>query len=143
MMLERGGFPQQGLVPQLFQNHEVCYRPKHYTKAVSGRNSEEMAERTSSNGWTTGITLAANGWAPEEEKVMLPLYPVGNVSQHYRNIPQPIKNDIVLLQMEIEKHFNSPSQRLQFRNVLGETYQKPLESVADVYEDVCRLVQRG
>ena len=88
-------------------------------------------------------SVAANGWAPEEEEVMLPLHPVGHVSQHYRNIPQPVKNDIVLLKMEIEKHFNSPSQRLQFRNVFGETYQKPLESVADVYEDVCRLVQRG
>ena len=48
-----------------------------------------------------------------------------------------------MLKREIEGHFHSPSQRLQYKNLLGERYQKTHESVADFYEDVCRLVQRG
>ena len=146
-MLEDGEFPQQGLVPQLFGNNDVRYRPQRIVPRRSvveiakfgGEDKEDIIEWLDS--WNRSV--AANGWTPEEEQVMLPLYLVGRASQHYRTIAQQFRNDIILLKLEIEKHFNSPSQRLQFRNVLGERYQKPHESVADFYEDVCRLVQRG
>jgi len=145
-MLEDGGFPQQGLVPQLFAN-DVRYIPRRTVPRRSvveiakfgGEDKEDIIEWLDS--WNRSV--AANGWTPEEEQVMLPLYLVGRASQHYRTISEQVKNDIVLLKLEIKKHFNSPSQRLHFRNVLGERCQKPHESVADFYEDVCRLVQRG
>ena len=104
-----------------------------------GEDKEDIIEWLDS--WNRSVV--ANGWTPEEEQVMLPLYLVGRASQHYRTIPQQFNNNIILLKLEIEKHFNSPSQKLQFRNVLRERYQKPDESVADFYEDVCRLVQPG
>ena len=47
------------------------------------------------DGWNRSV--AANGWTPEEEQVMLPLYLVGRASQHYRTISQQVKNDIILL----------------------------------------------
>ena len=122
-MLEDGGFPQQGLVPQLFVN-DVRYIPRRTVPRRSvveiakfgGDDKEDIIE------WLDGSnrSVAANGWTPEEEQVMLPLYLVGRASQHYRTTSQQVKNDIVLLKLEIKKHFNSPSQRLHFRNVLGE-----------------------
>ena len=104
-----------------------------------GEDREDLVEWM--DNWNRAA--AANGWTLEEEQVMLPLYLTNRASQHYRNIPQRIKSDITLLKKELEDHLNSPSQKLQCRNLLGERYQKPQESVADFYEDICRLVQRG
>ena len=42
-------------------------------------------------------SVAATGWTPEEEQVMLPLYLVGRASQHYRTIAQQFRNDNILL----------------------------------------------
>ena len=98
-MLEDGGFPQQGLVPQLFVN-DVRYIPRRTVPRRSlveiakfgGDDKEDIIE------WLDGSnrSVAANGWTPEEEQVMLPLYLVGRASQHYRTTSQQVKNDIVL-----------------------------------------------
>ena len=149
-----GGQQQQGLVPQLFGGNfegnpmpqQVRYRPRVAPRRsvveiekFAGEDRESIIEWLDS--WNRAT--AANGWTPDEEQVMLPLYLLGRASQFYRNLSLQIKNDANLLKREIEGHFNSPSQRLQYRNLVGERYQKPNESVADFYEDICKLVQRG
>ena len=128
-VLEEGWIPQQGLVPQLFDNPDVRYRPQRITPRRSvieitkfgGEDREDLVEWM--DNWNRAA--AANGWTLEEEQVMLPLYLTNRASQHYRNIPQRIKSDITLLKKELEDHFNSPSQKLQCRHLLGERYQKP------------------
>ena len=149
-----GGQQQQGLVPQLFGGNlegnpmpqQVRYRPRVAPRRsvveiekFAGEDRERIIEWLDS--WNRAT--AANGWTPDEEQVILPLYLLGRASQFYRNLSLQIKNDANLLKREIEDHFNSPSQRLQSRNLVGERYQKPNESAADFYEDICKLVQRG
>ena len=87
--------------------------------------------------------MAANAWNQNEEKVMLPLYLQGRASQYYRSLPMQVNENPIFLKGELEKHFNSPSQRLQARHLLGERSQRQNETVADFYEDICKLVRRG
>ena len=144
-MLEDGEFPQQGLVPQLFANNDVRYRPQRIVPRRSvveiakfgGEDKEDIMEWLDS--WNRSV--AADGWTPEEEQVMHPLYLVGRASQHYRTIPQQFKH--YLVKTRDREAFQLSVPKASFRNVLGERYQKPHESVADFYEDVCRLVQWG
>ncbi len=48
-----------------------------------------------------------------------------------------------LTEKKLEKHFNSPSQRLQAKHLLGERYQRHNKTLAEFYEGICKLVQRA
>ena len=87
--------------------------------------------------------VLANGWSVHTELVMFPLFLVGRALQHFRTVPSEVKESVYELKREFERHFNSPWQHLQAKNLLGERSQKPNESVAEYYEDVCCLVQRA
>ena len=157
----------QGLVPQLF-GHEYVERSQHFSyprgagefrisqpivnqaaarpkrsvvdiQQFKGEDRDDIVE------WleTWNRAAVANSWGPNEEKVMLPLYLKGRASQHYRHLQPQVRENVDLLKSELEGHFNSPSQRLHAKNLLGERSQKPNETVADFYEEVCRLSHRG
>ena len=165
---EAEGRPEdQGLVPQLFGReygerrqdlrypagtggfqirqpviNQPAVRPKRSVvdiKQFAGEDRDDIVE------WleTWNRAAIANSWGPNEEKVMLPLYLKGRASQHYRHLQPEVRENVELLKRELEGHFNSPSQRLHAKNLLGERSQKPNETVADFYEDVCRLSHRG
>ena len=165
---EAEGRPEdQGLVPQLFGHeygerrqdlrypastggfqirhpeiNQPAVRPKRSVVDIqqfAGDDRDDVVE------WleTWNRAAIANSWGPNEEKVMLPLYLKGRASQHYRHLQPQVRENIELLKRELESHFNSPSQRLHAKNLLGERSQKPNETVADFYEEVCRLSHRG
>ena len=166
-----GGEGRQDLIPQLFRRYEEEGLPQYpqaqarmhlpymqqmpvYQQVAPwikprrsvveihrfcGEEKEDITE------WleTWNRAVAANAWNQNEEKVMLPLYLQGRASQYYRSLPMQIKENSIFLKGELEKHFNSPSQRLQARHLLGERSQRQNETVADFYEDICKLVRRG
>ena len=74
---------------------------------------------------------------------MLPLYLKGRARQHCRHLQPQVRENVELLKRELEGHFNSPAQRLHAKNLLGERSQKPNETVANFYEEICRLSHRG
>eukprot|EP00112_Aurelia_sp_Birch-Aquarium-sp1_P007445 Seg1811.2 transcript_id=Seg1811.2/GoldUCD/mRNA.D3Y31 product="hypothetical protein" protein_id=Seg1811.2/GoldUCD/D3Y31 len=166
---EAEGRPEeQGLVPQLFGHEYVegrqdleypadprrgfqiqrpvvnqpAVKPKRSVidiQQFTGEDRDDIVEWLER--WNR--TAVANSWGPNEEKVMLPLYLKGRASQHYRHLQPLVRENIELLKRELEGHFSSPSHRLHAKNILGERSQKPNETVADFYEEICRLSHRG
>ena len=105
----------------------------------SGQDSENIMEWMEH--WNRSVV--ANRWSVHTELVMFPLFLVGRALQHFRTIPSEVRESVYELKREFERHYNSPLQRLQARNLLGERSQKPNESVAEYYEDIFCLVQRA
>ena len=62
----------------------------------------------------------ANGWSIDVEMVMFPLYLFGRALKYFRTSPIEVKGNVYEIEREFQKHFNSPSQRLQAKNLLGE-----------------------
>ena len=91
--------------------------------------------------WERAVT--ANSWTPEQEAVMLPLYPQNRASQSFRNLITVVKTDPNLVKKELNNYFNSAPLRLQARNLAGETIQGPRETITEFYEEICNMVRRG
>ena len=79
----------------------------------------------------------ANGWSTDVEMVMFTLYLFGRALQYFRTQPTEVKRNLHEIKWEFQKHFNSPSQHLQAKNLLCERSQKPNETVAEYYENIC------
>jgi len=91
--------------------------------------------------WNSAIM--ASGWSIDVKMVMFPLYGDGHALQYFRTLPTEVKENFCEIKQEFQKYFNSPSQRLQTKNLLGERSQKLNESVAEYYENIYSLVQRA
>eukprot|EP00794_Sanderia_malayensis_P015596 gene15596-17169_t len=108
-------------------------------KRFHGEDKEDVTEWLAN--WNRAVR--ANAWKTEEEKVMIPLYLEGRANQFFRNLPESILQNPALLKQELEKHFNSPSQRSQAKHLIGDRYQRQNEGVAEFYDDICKLVHRA
>ena len=61
----------------------------------------------------------------------------------FKTLPIGIVGNIEELKQEFTQHFNSPSQRIHAKNLIGKRSQKPNETLAEYYEAICTLVQRA
>ena len=71
-------------------------------RKFSGQDSENILEWMEH--WNRGGTT--NGWSPENDTVMFPLYIVGRALQYFRTLPIEIVSNIEEIQQEFKQHFN-------------------------------------
>ena len=66
------------------------------------------------------------GLSVHTELVMFPLFLVGRALQHFRAVRSEVKESVYELKREFERHYNSPFQRLQEKNLLEKDLKSPM-----------------